>query len=143
MNGHVDYGTVTGDYPAIMERNLMAGGQLDMLYGNPSQAARYFDGGVYGALDDYKNFSKQMIVERILREHGLRGEELLGFGDGFVEVEEIKRVGGVAVAVASDEVNRRGAHAWKRERLVRAGADVVIPEYRRHERLLRYLFAED
>jgi hypothetical protein len=23
------------------------------------------------------------------------------------------------------------------------GADVVIPEYRRHERLLRYLFAED
>jgi phosphoglycolate phosphatase len=71
----------------------------------------------------------------------LRGEELLGFGDGFVEIEEIKRVGGVAVAVASDEVHRRGINAWKRERLVRAGADLVIPEYRRHEELLRYLFA--
>jgi phosphoglycolate phosphatase-like HAD superfamily hydrolase len=102
----------------------------------------YFGEHIYGALDDYKNFSKQMVIERILREHGLRGEELLGFGDGFVEIEEIKRVGGVAVAVASDEVNRRGTHAWKRDRLVRAGADVVIPEYRRHERLLRYLFAE-
>jgi beta-phosphoglucomutase-like phosphatase (HAD superfamily) len=104
--------------------------------------ARYFGEHIYGALDDYQNFSKQMVIERILREHGLRGEELLGFGDGFVEIEEIKRVGGVAVAVASDEVSRRGVHAWKRDRLVRAGADVVIPEYRRHERLLRYLFAE-
>src|SRR5262249_19534275 len=66
---------------------------------------RYFGEHVYGALDDYRIFSKRMVVERILRSHGLRGEELLGFGDGFVEIEEVKRVGGVAVAVASDEVN--------------------------------------
>ncbi len=101
--------------------------------------AEYFGEHIYGALDDYQNFSKQMIIERILRDHDLHGAELLGFGDGFVEIEEIKRVGGVAVAVASDEVNRRGVHAWKRDRLVRAGADVVIPEYRRHQRLLAYL----
>jgi phosphoglycolate phosphatase-like HAD superfamily hydrolase len=105
--------------------------------------AHFFGEQVYGALDDYQNFSKKMIIERILRDHGLRGEELLGFGDGFVEIEEIKRVGGVAVAVASDEVRRHGINAWKRERLVRAGADVVIPEYRQGERLLRYLFAEE
>jgi phosphoglycolate phosphatase len=102
----------------------------------------YFGDHIYGAVDDYQNFSKQMVIERILRENDLRGEELLGFGDGFVEIEEIKRAGGVAVAVASDEVNRRGVNAWKRDRLVRAGADVVIPEYRRHETLLRFLFAE-
>jgi phosphoglycolate phosphatase len=103
--------------------------------------APYFGEHVYGALDDYKSFSKQMIIERILRENDLHGEELLGFGDGFVEIEEVKRVGGVAVAVASDEVTRRGVNAWKRDRLVRAGADVVIPEYRGHERLLDYLFS--
>jgi phosphoglycolate phosphatase-like HAD superfamily hydrolase len=102
----------------------------------------YFGEHIYGALDDYENFSKKMIIERILGEHGLRGEELLGFDDGFVEIEEIKRVGGVAVAVASDEVRRRGVNAWKRDRLVRAGADLVIPEYREQERLLQYLFAE-
>ena len=45
MAGHVDYATVTGDYPAIMEQNLMAGAELDVLYANPSQAGRYFDGG--------------------------------------------------------------------------------------------------
>jgi hypothetical protein len=52
----------------------------------------------------------------------------------------MRRSSAGGVAVASDEVNRRGAHAWKR--LVWAGADVVIPEYRRHGRLLRHLFAE-
>ena len=102
----------------------------------------YFGERIYGALDDYQSFSKKMIIDRILSEHGLRGAELLGFGDGFVEIEEVKGVGGVAVAVASDEVNRRGVNAWKRDRLLRAGADMVIPDYRRHEALLRYLFAD-
>jgi phosphoglycolate phosphatase-like HAD superfamily hydrolase len=103
---------------------------------------RYFGEHVYGALDDYRNFSKKMVIEGILRDHHLRGDELLGFGDGFVEIEEVKRVGGVAVAVASDEANRRGVNAWKRDRLVRAGADMVIPEYRRYQTLLGFLFAE-
>jgi phosphoglycolate phosphatase len=103
----------------------------------------FFGSHIYGAVDDYQNFSKQMVIERILRDNDLRGDELLGFGDGFVEIEEVKRAGGVAVAVASDEVNRCGVNAWKRERLVRAGADLVIPEYRRHEDLLHYLFAEE
>ncbi len=103
---------------------------------------RYFGEHIYGALDDYQQFSKKMVIEQILHDHALEGEELLGFGDGFVEIEEIKRVGGVAVAVASDEVKRRGINAWKRNRLVRAGADLVIPEYRRHEQLVQFLFAE-
>jgi phosphoglycolate phosphatase len=104
--------------------------------------AEYFGDHIYGALDDYQNFSKQMIVERILRDHGLHGEELLGFGDGFVEIEEVKKYGGCAVAVASDETNRRGVNEWKRNRLVQAGADLVIPDYRRGDRLLEYLFSE-
>jgi phosphoglycolate phosphatase-like HAD superfamily hydrolase len=103
----------------------------------------YFGAHIYGALDDYKNFSKKLIVERILHENNLRGEELLGFGDGFVEIEEVKRVGGVAVAVASDEINRRGVNAWKRNRLVQAGADIVVPEYREQERLVAWLFDEN
>jgi phosphoglycolate phosphatase-like HAD superfamily hydrolase len=103
--------------------------------------AEYFGGHIYGALDDYRNFSKKMIIEQILREHHLSGEELLGFGDGFVEIEEVRRAGGVAVAVASDEVARRGVNAWKRDRLVRAGADIVIPEYRQQDRLLAWLFS--
>ncbi len=54
--GHVDYATVTGDYPSIMEQNLMSGGQLDVLYGNPSQATRYFDGGWIMPVDELPNY---------------------------------------------------------------------------------------
>ena len=49
-------------------------------------------------------------------------------------------MGGVAVAVASDEVNRRGIHAWKRDRLARAGADLIIGDYRCRDELLAILF---
>jgi phosphoglycolate phosphatase len=100
----------------------------------------YFGTHVYGALDDYQSFSKRMVIEKLLRENGLCGEELVGFGDGFVEIEEIRRVGGVAVAVASDEANRRGIDGWKRDRLVAAGADLVIGDYRCREELLALLF---
>ena len=102
---------------------------------------RFFGDRIYGALDDYQNFSKKIVIERIIEENELHGEELLGFGDGFVEIQEIKRAGGVAVAVASDEVNRRGINLWKRDRLVQAGADLVIPEYRRQEELVNFLMA--
>jgi phosphoglycolate phosphatase-like HAD superfamily hydrolase len=102
----------------------------------------FFGEHIYGALDEYQNFSKQMVIEQILHGHGLAGEELLGFGDGFVEIEEIKRVGGVAVAVASDEVRRQGVNAWKRDRLVGAGADIVIPDYRQAGSLLAFLCDE-
>jgi phosphoglycolate phosphatase len=102
----------------------------------------FFGEHIYGALDDYRSFSKKMVIERILRENQLRGDELLGFGDGFVEIEEVKRVGGVAVAVASDEAKRQGIDAWKRDRLVRAGADIVIGDYRCCEGLLQILFPQ-
>jgi len=100
----------------------------------------FFGKHIYGALDDYQNFSKKMIIERILSENNLRGEELLAFGDGFVEIEEVKKVGGFAVAVASDEVKRQGIHPWKRDRLVAAGADLVIGDYREHTALVQFLF---
>jgi len=99
----------------------------------------FFGEHIYGAVDDYWNFSKQMIIARIIRDHGLSGGELLGFGDGFVEIEEIKKVGGVAIGVASDEVQRRGVNAWKRNRLIQAGADVIIADYRQGEELLDWL----
>ncbi len=101
---------------------------------------RFFGRHIYGALDAHQNFSKKMIIDRILEENHLSGAELLGFGDGFVEIEEVKAVGGVAVAVASDEVRRQGVNEWKRNRLIQAGADIVIGDYRERESLLAYLF---
>ena len=103
----------------------------------------FFQPHIYGALDDYKKFSKALIVQQII--HALEASRrvnpggLLGFGDGFVEIEEIKRVGGVAVGVASNEESRVGVNAWKRKRLIEAGADVIVGDYRRLDELLRVL----
>lgn len=102
--------------------------------------AEFFDGGVYGAQRDYRLFSKKLIVRKIIETHALRGSELLGFGDGYVEIENVKEAGGLAVGVASDEANRRGVDEWKRNRLVNAGADIVIPDYACAGQLLGYLF---
>lgn len=98
---------------------------------------------IYGALDDYQNYSKRMVIERILNDNHLSGSEFVTFGDGYVEIEDTKAVGGIAVGVASDEANRRGINEWKRQRLIEAGADLIIPDFRQHEQLMAYLFAED
>jgi phosphoglycolate phosphatase-like HAD superfamily hydrolase len=92
----------------------------------------YFDGHIYGALDDYKRFSKQIVIDRIIREHGITGSQLLSFGDGYVEIENTKQVGGLAVAVASDEARNGSGRVdeWKRRRLLGVGADAVIPDFR-------------
>ena len=103
----------------------------------------YFGDRVYGAIDDHTRYSKQMVIERILRENAVEGSSLLGFGDGYVEIMNIKAAGGVAVAVASDESGRSGRpDPWKRDRLVGVGADIVIPDYRDGDVLLGYLFRQ-
>lgn len=103
--------------------------------------AGYFE-EIYGALEDFANYSKRMVIERIIRENDLHGAELVGFGDGFVEIEDVNRAGGIAVGVASDEVNRRGVNAWKRERLIAAGADVIIPDFQDITSLVAWLWNE-
>jgi len=103
----------------------------------------YFEKAIYAPVGDDPHFSKRAVIDRLLETCGLRGEELLGFGDGVVETAEVRRSGGVAIGVASHEPPRRGVNALKREQLIRAGADVIVPDFEAHERLLPWLFAED
>ena len=63
--------------------------------------ARYFDGGVYGALDDYRSFSKEILIQRILTSAECRSDGLLGFGDGYVEIKNVKDAGRTVVGVAT------------------------------------------
>jgi len=100
--------------------------------------ARYFGAHIYGAQDSYQNFSKKMVIERILRENYISGAQLLAFGDGYVEIQNTKEAGGLSVAVASDEANNGSGKVdeWKRQRLLGVGADIVIADYRDAEVLL-------
>ena len=100
----------------------------------------FFD-GIYGAQDQYKLFSKAKVINYMIEKHHLSGDELLGFGDGFVEIENVKSAGGLAVGVASDEVRKEGINQWKRNRLIKAGADIIIPNYRKTQDIIDYLFS--
>jgi phosphoglycolate phosphatase len=99
--------------------------------------------GIYGALDDYKNFSKRMVIQRIIRENDLQGPELIAFGDGYVEIEDTKAVGGITVGMATDEANRSGVDAWKRDRLIASGADIIMPDFTHFSDLWQYLMQEE
>jgi phosphoglycolate phosphatase-like HAD superfamily hydrolase len=103
--------------------------------------AGYF-AGIYGARDDYLRATKKAVIEQIMRGHGLSGVEFVAFGDGHVEIENAKSVGGLAVGVASSEAERRGVNRWKRERLIGAGADVIVPDFREGDVLIQYFLGE-
>lgn len=104
--------------------------------------AHFFEGRIFGPGDDPRLYSKLHVMQQTLDEAGHNGTALLGFGDGFVETENIKQLGGIAIGCATDEHQRSGrVEDWKRTRLIQAGADVIIPDYRHWPSLAEELFA--
>ena len=102
---------------------------------------QFFGDNIHGALDNHRAFSKAMVIGRILIENQIDGTSLIGFGDGYVEIENIREVGGTAIAVASDEAGRSGKpDEWKRNRLISAGAHLVIPDFQEAKPLVEHLF---
>jgi len=101
---------------------------------------RYFEGGVFGALDEYKSFSKKILIQQVIAKAECKGDQFLGFGDGYVEIENVKEVGGVAVGVATAEPECRVVDEWKRKRLAGVGADFIIPNFLCRSELMATLF---
>lgn len=102
--------------------------------------AEFFNGGIYGAVGDVTKYSKRMVIDRIMTENHLSGPELAVFGDGPVEMRECHKRGGIAVGIASDEVRRYGLNPEKRTRLIKAGAQIVVPDFSQWHDLLDLLF---
>jgi beta-phosphoglucomutase-like phosphatase (HAD superfamily) len=105
--------------------------------------ADLFNGGIYGALKDYTKFSKKMIIEKIIKDNNLNGHELAVFGDGPDEIREGRRAGGISVGITSNELQRFGHNTLKRPRLVKAGAQLLIPDFSQYKKLVSMLFQED
>ena len=103
------------------------------------EVSRYFDGGIFGALSNYEEFSKEKVIRKILDDFHLDGPELMIIGDGYVEIENARDVGAVAFGVYSEENNRYHMNSDKRERLVRAGAHFLAPDLRQGAAVLDYL----
>ncbi|MCS6864126.1 MAG: haloacid dehalogenase-like hydrolase [Gemmataceae bacterium] len=104
------------------------------------QLAAYVGDRVFAPARNDPNFRKRDVIARAIAEQNISGEQLIGFGDGVVETQEVKRVGGVAVGVASQPAGVRGVNAAKRATLIAAGADIIIPDYEQGEALLAWLW---
>lgn len=105
------------------------------------QIAKFFGGRINGSAVDASKFSKRVVFERILREEGLTGDQLLSFGDGPVEIADTKELGGLAIAICSDEDHNGSGimDAHKRAQLLAAGADAALPDFRDAAVLIDYL----
>ena len=103
---------------------------------------QYFRGGIFGALDHTEAHTKERIIQRILDENHLRGNELVVVGDGPVEIRNAKSRDAIALGVATDEVRRCGLNLRKRRRLINAGADLIIPDFTRYLEIISFLFKE-
>jgi phosphoglycolate phosphatase-like HAD superfamily hydrolase len=100
----------------------------------------YFGPRIHGPVDNDPAFSKERVLHRLMEERGLAGSEIACIGDGPTEMQAARAVGALTVGVASDEVEQSGrVNPLKREHLVRAGAEVIVPDYRRLEEVLAVL----
>ena len=101
--------------------------------------ADLFDGGIFGAVGSLDAEAKRDVLKRILTSSGVEPAELMVVGDGPVEMREGRRRGAYTVGVASDEVRRHGIDWRKRTRLIRAGSDLIVPDFSQLDALLHHL----
>lgn len=102
-------------------------------------AAEFFD-EIWGALPSVEEYSKEKVIRDLIARHDLHGTEVLAVGDGPVELRNVKDAGGIALGVCSDEARGHGWDLDKRERLIRAGADLLVPDFAEAEALIAHLF---
>jgi phosphoglycolate phosphatase-like HAD superfamily hydrolase len=98
--------------------------------------AHLFSGGIHGAVGDLNVEAKRVVLERIIQDGDLAGNELLVVGDGPVELREGGKRGALRLGIASNELCRHGLDLAKRSRLIRAGADYIIPDFSQMNQLL-------
>lgn len=98
-----------------------------------------FSGGIYGARPEQTGGVKEELLNSMIRTGEIDGRSVLCFGDGPSELAAAKTVGGYAVGVAFDEKRQFATDMRKRDLLLNAGADMIIPDFTDSETLLDLL----
>jgi rfaE bifunctional protein kinase chain/domain len=99
-----------------------------------------FEGRIYGAVGDIAKEAKKIVLDRILDMIGESANgKLATFGDGPVEIRETRKRNGITIGIASNELKRFALNEKKRTRLIRAGADIVVPDFSQYDLLLNLL----
>jgi rfaE bifunctional protein kinase chain/domain len=102
--------------------------------------AGLFEGRIFGAVGDVNKEAKKIVLDNILDSLGSSiSGKVVTFGDGPVEIRETRKRNGITVGVASNELKRFGLNERKRTRLIKAGADYVIPDFSKFDDVLALL----
>lgn len=101
--------------------------------------SEFFGDRVFGALTNYKDYSKDKVIREILSKHNLSGANLLVVGDGYVEIQNGRDVDAATWGIYTAEKNRYHMNENKRGRLFRAGAHLLSKDLTECDAVLRYL----
>jgi rfaE bifunctional protein kinase chain/domain len=99
--------------------------------------ANLFKGRIFGAVGNITMEAKKLVLDQIIRENDLSGRQFSTFGDGPVEMRETRKRGGLSIGIASDEVRKSGWNFSKRSRLIKAGANLIVPDFAQLPALLK------
>ena len=94
---------------------------------------------IKGAPERKAACSKEAVIKMILEEKNLPGEALLLVGDGKVEIALGKECGAFTIGAATDEEHLEGLNPVKRERLIKAGAVIIIGDFQNLTALKNWL----
>jgi len=100
----------------------------------------FFGEKIFGADITIEGDAKKRVLDKILDNIGESSvDSIVTFGDGPVEIRETQKKRGITVGVASNEIRRFGLNEKKRERLIKAGEDIIIPDFSQSSVLLSLL----
>jgi phosphoglycolate phosphatase-like HAD superfamily hydrolase len=95
---------------------------------NALKVAHYFR-AIYGPDATLPEYTKEWLVGKVIEWHALAPDQLLVVGDGQVEISVARKYGGFALGVASTEEPTGSVNKEKREMLIKAGADAIVPDF--------------
>lgn len=100
----------------------------------------FFNGGIYGAKDEFDFDIKSFVMEQISNKIGHENmNNTLVIGDGPVEIREGRKWGAFTIGVASNEETLEGINPEKKLRLIKAGAHVIIGDYQELDKIMELL----
>lgn len=83
--------------------------------------------------------SKEAVIKNLIKDQGIQGRELVVIGDGKIEIGLGVEVGAISIGAATDEINRFGINEFKRNKLIKAGANAIIGDFIQYKEIFDWL----
>lgn len=94
----------------------------------------FFENRIQGSVNDVGNDPKKKVLRSLMK--NISGD-IIVFGDGPVELRVGRQFGAYCCGVMSDEARGHGWDLSKKERLVKAGSHMLVPDFSNYKQILK------